>query len=428
MGLIRRVEQSASSEELGANCTRPLQLLLSNISQHIGVDVLASTIRAHFFGRLSHSSRDTDYAISSRPKTSGVFMPMVQRAGSSNHKAAAQASSDEKPHLDIPMRTSAAAIILCAVLPARSGPKTLDKALSDTLPIIMTLLDDVQSINQATGALLFISVIEATYLSKLTKTPSFVGQFSALLTSVFEGTLQMCGREDPTVLTMICLAQSKWVKYCECCSNNPDNAISPSQVHTMARKATADILVAIGKQSQVGGHNGNDERLSGALVAGINPLLAQLAHLPKAASIEIARIALSTIIPIIGWSGTSLEVRSAQIAALAGLVSLMDGAYPIMKRHGKKIMTELILLLDRTDKDATFLNKDRHNQEDEIVSTETTCKVALFAAAVSLVICEKSAEAVLDYIESTHSSKEQLVNRIHEIRTTADKLRGNTTY
>ena len=426
MGLLRTVEQFSSTEELGANCTSSLRLLLCNISQNIGVNVLSSTIRAHFFGRLPHSSRDANNTITSRPKTSGVFMPMIQRDGSSNHMAAAQASSDEKPHLDIPMRISAAAIILCAVLPTRSDRETLDKALSDTLPIVMTLLDDVQSINQATGALLFVSVIEAAYSSKLTKTPSFVGQFSALLTSVFEGTLQMCGREDPTVLTMICLAQSKWVRYCEFLSNNADTANTPSQVHAMSRKATSDILVAIGKQSRVGGREGNDERLAGALVAGINPLLAQLAHLPKAACIEIARVGLATILPIIGWSGMSLEVRSAQIAALAGLLSLMDGAYPIMPRHGKKIMTELILLLDRTDKDATFLNKTKHNHEDDIVSTDATCKFTLLAAAVSLVTCGKSAETVLKYIESTHPSKDQLINRIQEIRTVFDKLRGNT--
>ena len=419
----------------GNNCsgnrTYSLRLLLRKISGNIGIDILASTTRAHFFGRLSCSS-DANAIV--QPQDGGVFMPMVKRIGSNNHKrAAARAvSSDEKPHIYIPMRLSAAAIILCAALPQHCNNFEMwDKAFSDALPIAMSLLDDIQSIHQAIGALIFASVIEAASSFELEVIPSFVLKFGSMVTSSLESAIQICGREEPTVLTIICLAQSKWINYLGLYSRNPDSAISPSEVQAMAHKAAADILIAVRKQAQTGGRDGSDERIAGALVAGINPLLAQLTSFPKAASVELARVGLSALLPLVGWSGMRLEVRSAQVSALVGLISLMNGAYPIMPHHGKKIMTEVFLLLDRADKDAAFLSNNKtagmingKNHDDEI-STDATIKVALYAASVALTICGCSAETVLEHIESTQSSRKPLINRCFKIRATSGQLRGS---
>ena len=406
--------------------TPPHRLILRNISQNIGIDLLSSTIRAHFFGRLSLSSTRSDFnannTITQHHKpTSGAFMPIIQRIGLSNVKKEAP-SSDEKPHIEIPMRLSAAAIILCAIISQQCDDfETTNKALSDTLPVALSLLDDVQTIHQATGALLLISAIETA--SKLEQIPSFVDQFSPIVTSSLADSIQMCGREAPSLLTMICLAQSKWINYCgQRSTNKSDTFTSHTQVHEMVRKAAATILVAIGKQVHVGGRDGNDERITGALVAGINPLLAQLAHLSNARSIEIARVGLATILPLISWSGMSLEVRSAQVSALASLVSLMNGAYPIMPKHGKKIMTEVFLLLDRSDKDALYLNNNNKGSLDDKVSTEAISKVAVYTASIALAICGKNAEDILDHVEATQSSNDQLIKLCKEIRTLSKEL------
>lgn len=430
MSLLQTVQTSSScsgtSSSIVEIAVKPfptsLRHILCNIGRNIGVDLLSSTIRAHFFGRLSlssDSSSDVNSITKHHNPSSGVFMPMIQRIGSSNVKKEAP-SSDEKPHLEIPMRLSAAAIILCAIITQPCVDfKTTNKALSDTLPIALSLLDDVQTIHQAAGALLLISAIESA--SKLEQIPSFVGQFSPIVTSSLSDSIQMCGREAPTLLTMICLAQSKWMNYCGVYSNEPDAFTPHTQVHEMVCKAAATILVAIGKQVHVSGRDGNDERITGVLVAGINPLLAQLAHLPNARSIEIARVGLATILPLISWSGMSLEVRSAQVSALASLVSLMNGAYPIMPKHGKKIMTEVFLLLDRSDKDALYLNNNKGSFDDK-VSTDTTSKVAMYTASVTLAICGKNAEDILHHVESTQSSKDQLIKRCKEIRALSQDL------
>ncbi|KAL7529143.1 hypothetical protein ACHAXR_002813 [Thalassiosira sp. AJA248-18] len=435
MDLLRTIQHCSScvvssSTEIAKvnNCPATILVVLRNISQNIGIDLLVSTIRAHFFGRLSHScSFDVNAIV--QPQASGVFMPMVSRIGSNNKKRSTDVavSSDEKPHIDIPMRLSAGAIILCASLPQTcNNVETRDEAFSDALPIALSLLDDVQSFNQATGALLLISVVEAASSFELESSPSFVEKFRSLVTSSLESAIRMCGRGEPAVLTIVCLAQSKWIRYLGLQSYSPDAVLSPSDVCAIARKAACGVLFAICKQAQTGGRDGNDERIAGALVAGINPLLAQLADFPEAASVEIARVGLSAMLPVVGWSGMRLETRSAQISALAGLVSLMTGAYPIMTHHGKKIMTEVFLLLDRTDKDAVFLSNnettDGENHDDK-VSTDAMSKVALFAAAVSVAICGKSAHTVLEHVESTRSSRKLLLSRCLEIRDTSEQLR-----
>lgn len=185
----------------------------------------------------------------------------------------------------------------------------------------------------------------------------------------------------------------------------------------MARKAVANMMFAIRKQAQTGGRDSNDERIAGVLVGGINPILGQLASFPEAASVEVARVGLSTLLPVIGWTGMRMDVRSAQISALVGLMCLMDGAYPIMPHHGTKIMTEVFLLMDRAGKDAVFLANDKttdpinKNLDDE-VSTDATFRVAVYAASVAHTICGRSAKVVLEHISSNHSPRKHLIDGI----------------
>jgi hypothetical protein len=232
----------------------------------------------------------------------------------------------------------------------------------------------------------------------------------------------MVVREEPTFLTLVCLAQSRWIRFLGglCTYNQGSVVVSALAVHTMARKSTGNLLVVIGKQVQVGCCDGNDERIAGAFDAGINPLLAQLTDFPEAASVEIARAGLAAILPLVGWSGTALEVRSAQVSALAVLISLMNGSYPIMPYHGKKIMTDMFLLLDRSDKaDATYLRNNKTNDfiggggiNDYEVSTDASIKVALHSASVALALCGDSAKVILDHIniKSSQSPKRRVID------------------
>ena len=408
-----------------------LRLLLREISRNIGVGVLVSTTRAHFFGRPMDTDSLDANAMTAQPRASGVFMPMIQRNMDSNDNrsraAVVPATSNEKSHVEIPMRVSAAAIILCAI-----GFEMRDDTYSDVIPVALSLLDDVQSINVAVGALISISVIEAaTYSCKLGAIPSFVKKYGPVLTSLLEGAIRMVVCEEPTFLTLVCSAQSRWIRLLGrlCTRNQFTSAVPASAVRALARKSASDLLIAIGKQVRAGGRGGNDKRIAGAFVAGINPLLAQLADFPEAASVEIARIGLAAMLPLVGWSGIGLGVRSAQISALAGMISLMNGSYPVMSHKGKKIMTALFLLLDRADKDATYLHNSKETNlteeeglGDSEISTVVTSNVTLHSAAVALALCGGGAEDILNYIMTSQSTKKQSVDRCLEIQAKAKLL------
>jgi hypothetical protein len=411
----------------GGDRPRYLRLLLREISQNIGW-----RSRVDHFGRpMGTDSLDAN-AMTAQPRASGVFMPMIQRNMDSNDNrsraAVVPATSNEKSHVEIPMRVSAAAIILCAI-----GFEMRDDTYSDVIPVALSLLDNVQSIKVAVGALISISVIEAaTYSCKLGAIPSFVKKYGPVLTSLLEGAIRMVVCEEPTFLTLVCSAQSRWIRLLGrlCTRNQFTSAVPASAVSALARKSASDLLIAIGKQVRAGGGGGNDKRIAGAFVAGINPLLAQLADFPESASVEIARIGLAAmLLPLVGWSGIGLGVRSAQILALAGMISLMNGSYPVMSHNGKKIMTALFLLLDRADKDATYLHNSKETKlteeeglGDSVISTVVTSNVTLHSAAVALALCGGGAEDILNYIMTSQSTKKQSIDRCLEIQANAKLL------
>ena len=85
-------------------------------------------------------------------------------------------------------------------------------------------------------------------------------------------------------------------------------------------------------------------------------------------------------------------------------------------------MTEVFLLLDRSDKDALYLNNNNKGSLDDKVSTEAISKVAVYTASIALAICGKNAEDILDHVEATQSSNDQLIKLCKEIRTLSKEL------
>jgi hypothetical protein len=102
----------------------------------------------------------------------------------------------------------------------------------------------------------------------------------------------------------------------------------------------------------------------------------------------------------------------------------MNGAYPIMTKHGGKILTEVLLLLDRTDKDTSHLsetNSDFPRGSDIQIAANVTAQVALYCGAVSLIVCGESAEAVMQHVKSTNLEKP--IDRCREICDLLKKIR-----
>ena len=404
--------------------------LLQSISRNIGVQVLTSTARAFFYARLSYPSTSSSNVrdVASKSVGPGPYIPLVRRIGDEKRQPERQTSDADTSDLTKEhnrFRVAAVTLIVCSVLSQHSGFKECDSTVSDAIPVALTLLDDVQSYHQGLGAAIVLSAIESlSTFGPDARTPSFITQFNPFLTSAFETAIKHCGREEAPLITTICLAQSKYIQYLSTLSQHPDCIVQPATVHSLARKATVDMMHRVINQTQLGGRDGNDERIAGMLVAGINPLLALLANLPDAASIEIARVGLSALLPLIGWRGGSLESHAIHISSMACLLSLMNGAYPIMTKHGGKILTEVMLLLDRSDKDSAYLsetNSDFPSGSDNHTAVNITVKVALYCGAITLIVCGESADAVIQHIKSTNRQKP--IDRCQEVCDLSNKIR-----
>jgi hypothetical protein len=99
--------------EVDVNCSSRnrslyVRLMLRKISRNICVGVLVSTVHANFFGRPMYTGSLDANAIIVQPNARGVFMPMIRRnCGSYENRKrapAVSAASDEKPHVEIPIR------------------------------------------------------------------------------------------------------------------------------------------------------------------------------------------------------------------------------------------------------------------------------------------------------------------------------------
>ncbi|KAL3796399.1 hypothetical protein HJC23_004196 [Cyclotella cryptica] len=419
LNMIRHCVRATAACEEALGGTRELSLLLREICQIVGIDTLATTTRAFFYGRLAFpiSPSNDSSSISIEPKS--PLMPVIERVGAVQEKTRnGTPSSIVGHHVKNKMCLSSAAIILSVIFNRRFEIALSDKACLDTIPVVLSLLDDTTPFNQGVGALIFIAVMsnESANISRTLE------RFHTTLTHSLQTAVQLCGREDAAILAVLCLAQTKWFEILSRQSLSRTTelartttcALSSDGVCVLIREALAHLFDAVRKQTNLGRHDGSDIRIGAALVAGINPLLNLLAELPLAASTEIGRAGLATILPLVGWLGMTLESRSIQIAALCSLLSLMKGAHPIMTRHGTKIMVELFALLHRLDKDINFFKETLATLDDE-VSTAVARQVCLYAAAVALVAGGRGAEVVLSHVELENCSDAH-VHRCRKIR------------
>jgi len=130
---------------------------------------------------------------------------------------------------------------------------------------------------------------------------------------------------------------------------------------------------------------------------------------------EMGRLGLKTLLPLIRWDSKARGSRRIQCASIACLISLMMGAYPIMERHGGKIMSELLACLGRAKRDLDIDERlqDRHLKRhgdvvdigedmEDICATRHLLVVAVHAASIAHVLCGKRAEEVLEKVEGGH--------------------------
>jgi hypothetical protein len=318
----------------------------------LGMSEMARDVRAHFFGR----ETVTTTTVTPRPRPNKYPLEFKLERG---------------PNDSFERRPSRVHVALHFISLCRESTLVLEHVL----PICYALLD-------ATSKHIAMGAAALLHLFHLMNGSS---DFAEALLDVLERTCRTT-REGPAVF-LVCLAQSR---------------VFTILTHRKKerRQATQYLLTVLERNSAIR----NDALLLGLLVGGIIPLLQQHAEEPEADALELGRLGLTTLLPLLQWDASP----ETQVAALVAFIHLMMGAYPVLPRHGGKVMCQLVACLGH----ATRLG----GQEICIIPMATT------AAAVALVLCGERASVILDQVE-TEDFDPMLVQHAKAIRDEATRLR-----
>uniref|UniRef100_A0A7S4HTL0 Uncharacterized protein n=1 Tax=Odontella aurita TaxID=265563 RepID=A0A7S4HTL0_9STRA len=387
-GIVAKVGASKSYVDK-QECT-----LLQKVVSLIGQTAVTKVTRAHFFGRLTRLFRDI--SASKKDSATGPLVPTnnkpVQNTTTSrpwfsphiSERECVNKVSDVLSHDRIPSRVHSSLRIICSF----RFPDVVSSVLDDFLPICHTLIDSHNTTHQALGASALLHVMREC-------TPTAFAPHRDLSSKVLELGCRIC--RDATALAVLSRVRAALFESFMS-EKGPDTS---SALAAPRRKVTSDLLALVRMQ-----RGDNKALIAGVLIGGINMLLNQHASMPNADAMEMLRPGLMTILPLIRWDGTGTASRTVQLAALAGLTSLLMGAHPLAPRHGGKIMAEVLSCLGRAERDIAIGGKVRGGSNlrsdsafREHMATKAVSAFAVHVASVVLVLCRDRAEDVLLSVE-----------------------------
>jgi hypothetical protein len=367
------------------------------VLQELGMSEMACAVRAHFFGR------DDDHVLTTTTTTlssSASTTPLSQRQYHHRpNKYPLELKPTKAPNDSFQKRPSRVHVALhfISLVTTTNIRDEFSHVLEHVLPICYALLDYSTTLKHvAMGAAALL------HLFQIMNTTTANADFKywtdckeMLLLDVLERTCRTT-REGPAVF-LVCLAQSHVF------------TIFPHRKKER-RRATQHLLTILYRNSY---SQNNDSLHLGLLMGGIIPLLQQHANNEQqqeavpADAMELGRLGLVTLLPLLRWNSSSV-----QLPALVALIHLMMGAYPILPRHGGKIMCELLACLGHAAAAAAADGE----QEISIIPMATT------AAAIALVLCGERASAILDQVKPDEFDP-MLVRYAQAIREEATRLR-----
>lgn len=340
-------------------------------------------------------------------------------------------SMDEKPFVQVKSRTVSSLRLLSSFTTHHSA----SEVWSQSLPIIYTLIDSNQTTHQSFGGALFVHLLSQgrSFTELFCHNHDALQQnknrsFSSVETAAKIITMCIRSCDDGATLSILLIALTHLFEIAE---------HTGEKISHLRNDAATNVMIWVSKHRYCGpsGEPSIVRAITANLSCGINTLLYQIAQQPNAGAVEMSRMGLSTLLPLIRWDSSSLIARTIQLAAVSSLISLMMGAYPTMKRHGGKIMAELISCVGRGLRDVKIheeISKGSHGNTAksgketvrEIGATKLLVAFSLHAGSVALIICERSAEEVLLRIENGNFDS-SILNCCRTIRTGAWEMQQN---
>ena len=371
-------------------------------------------IRAHFFGR-DVSILKMEDRLMLAPTTTKTRLHLGRVVPVSQDDDDDEFNSMNKAFMDVPSRVHVALHYILLLqqddVNLFGTKKNHGTALfEEMLPVIYELLSSHEKAYVALGSAALMHAI--TLMSNtssadkdalvLSSPEPPLAKYAGSLLPVLNDACQTC--RDGAPLVLLARAQSMVCdkEYLFRCKDNDDTLIKHR------RTTTSSLLTILNKHS----HEVSDpnDLLWSLLVGGILPLLYQHSTKKEAVenvdAMEMGRLGLTALLPILRYSsGWSMDDDNADdktesnlsrkllAPSVLALVYLLQAAYPIMPRHGGKIMSELLALLGN-------LQRQTLKTPAEFLLVQLTKN----AAGIALAICGDRAEKILELVGTSRDS------------------------
>ena len=339
------------------------------IMRALGITKVASTVRAHFFGR--------DILLWKPEERVSSQVILGKRVDSK------KPITDQKPFRSVPSRIHAA-LSFIRLLDEDDSPSTKE-ILANILPICFELIDSSESTFVALGGSALLHILDHLD-QKIDCWRDYIETSIAILNKAFDES----NLEGP-VLVVLGQAQSRIFKLYPG-ETKKRRQVSGKWLSLLHQSSARSVSVPIVWEIAVGG---------------VIPLLYQHAELPNADSIEMCRKGLAALLPL--TCGDTFNSKT-QIASFIALINLMVGSYPIMHRHGGKIMSYLL----------SSIASLRLDCGDEKIATRL---LGIHTAAVASVICgPRFAGELLKTVEKEDLYQETLKQVLVEVQACTSNL------
>ena len=337
------------------------QCIQQRVIERLGVFDLAKRVRAHFYGR------DGTDEQKSRQLTKLFLGKTITYQ--------LKSETSEKAYETIPSRLHVALHFISRL------DELTQPVMEELLPICYELLSASNDSVVAMGAAALFHLLQCKQNS------------ADLWTTVADNLLQLFDMVAKTcrvgpALAVIGLAQ--WHLFLKLDSSYDKKRLSTLQ----------QWLIILDRNR----HRTTDPLVHGLLVGIILPLLYDHASSGKLC-IQVGRLGLSALLPLLR-DDAPVHV---QIASILALTNLLVAAYPIMPRHGGKIMCELVACIARI---RTQTDDDNDQATPPPIVVE---KLAQHAAAIALVICGERAREIIDKVAEDPSYTDLLKQTVADV-------------
>jgi hypothetical protein len=355
------VETTKPSEQLNATTSLgdEREAFLRTIIASLDTIKLAKKVREHFFG-LDMQLWEPETRVS----TQVVMGRRVTKT---------ELVLKEKPFLAIPSRVNVAIGFLRCLEKGKKVSASRD-LLVQMMPIVFELVDAANAAHIALGTSSFIHLLDVVEPTKECIEGFVEPAMSAL-------DLDFTSRREGPLLLLIGQAQIRLLPLLN----------EPNKRRRQLTKRWLSLLL----QSSVRPSTVN--LCLELLIGGVIPLLFQHSQQPNADAMELGRLGLSAILPLLENEFTDTAIK---LAALIALINLIIGAYPIMSDHGGKILCHILAFgLSLTPRN---LGENEKNEVRDL---------CIHTGAVAMHVCgEKHAGKLLDDLEGAREDYQEAMS------------------